>query len=133
MCSPLPLTFYYRWDTLKVICDLVSRTQPARTSEIATAIDTATKTASRYLEDLSLLKLATRKKHSVADNSPVLWAASTWLRKYWPELESETEKYPPALKTTKRGDETESGTVQSQVLLSPTSESGAIHTQVGKL
>ena len=57
----------------------------------------ATKTASRYLEDLSILKLANRHKHSAADNAPDLWEASDWLRQYWPLMatKSETEKYPP--------------------------------------
>ena len=110
----------------KVIRELVSRTQPARTSEIATA--------SRYLEDLSILKLATRQKYSAADNSPDLWAASAWLRKYWPELESKTDKYPPAHKTTVKGDEADTNSLQPPVLLGPTFEHGATDgPEVGEL
>ena len=118
----------------KAIRELVSRTQPARTSEIATAIETGTKTASRYLEDLSILKLATRQKSGAADNSPDLWAASTWLRQYWPKLKGETEKYPPAHKTTKKGEEVERNVPQPPVLLSPTSGSAhTIDSEVGEL
>jgi hypothetical protein len=76
----------------KVIRELVRRPLPTRTSDIATAIETVTKTASRYLEDLSILRLADHTKQSHADNAPDLWQASAWLRDYWPE--SETEKYP---------------------------------------
>jgi hypothetical protein len=75
----------------KVIRELVRRPVPVRTSDIATAVETATKTASRYLEDLSMLRLAVRTKRGIADNAPDLWEASDWLRDYWPE--SETEKY----------------------------------------
>ena len=118
----------------KVIRELVRRTQPARTSEIATGIKTATKTASRYLEDLSILKLAIRQKRSAADNSPDLWAASTWLRKYWPEQESKTDKYLPAQKTTVKGDKADADSLQPPVLLSPTSEHGATDDpEVGEL
>ena len=118
----------------KVIRELVSRTEPARTSEIATAVETATKTASRYLEDLSILKLATRQKYRAANNSPDLWAASPWLRQYWPELEGETEKYPPAHKTTKRGEGVERSVLQPPVLLSPTSQPvSAVEAEVGEL
>jgi hypothetical protein len=67
---------------------------PARTSDIAAKTGTVTKTASRYLEDLSLLKLVERRKLNAADNSPDLWIATPWLRQYFPE--SETNKYPPA-------------------------------------
>ncbi len=105
----------------KVIRELVTRTAPARTSEIATSIETATKTASRYLEDLLLLKLVTRRKHGSANNSPDLWAASPWLRKYWPEPKGETEKYPRALHN-KNGSQEDKDTIHPTVLLSPTLE-----------
>jgi hypothetical protein len=75
----------------KVIRELVKRPARVRTSDIAAATDIVTKTASRYLEDLTLLKLAERTKLSKADNSPDYWEASAWLRDYWPE--GKTEKY----------------------------------------
>lgn len=81
----------------KVIRELVKRPTRVRTSDIAAAIETVTKTASRYLEDLSILRLADHTKQSHADNAPDLWEASSWLREYWPE--SETEKYPPPHQT----------------------------------
>ena len=95
----------------KVVRELVSRTTPTRTSEIATSIETVTRTASRYLEDLSILKLATRQKRSTADNSPDLWAASDWLRQYWPLPEGETEKYPPAHVPLEGGGDAPSGSI----------------------
>jgi hypothetical protein len=84
----------------KVIRELVKRQARVRTSDIAAAIETVTKTASRYLEDLSILRLAEHSKQSSADNAPDLWEASPWLRDYFPE--SETEKYPPAHQTLVR-------------------------------
>jgi hypothetical protein len=125
------------WDTLtrvvidcapalrtKVIRELVNRTAPARTSDIATAIETATKTAARYLEDLAILRLAERTKQSDADNSPDLWAATDWLREYWPEQKSETEKYPHSHQThLGRKNETAntpSTDIEPHVLFSPT-------------
>jgi len=85
----------------RVIRELVARPTTARTSDIAAAVETATKTAARYLEDLSLLRLAVRTKLSAADNAPDLWEASKWLRDNFPE--SETENYPQAHKTPVRG------------------------------
>lgn len=84
----------------RVIRELATRPAPARTADLAEAVECATKTASRHLEDLTLLRLAKRTKHSAADNAPDLWEATTWLREYWPE--SETEKYPPQHKTQVR-------------------------------
>jgi hypothetical protein len=84
----------------KVIRELIARPVEARTSEIAAAIETATKTASRYLEDLSILKLAVRRKQTEAANAPDLWHASGWLREHWPG--SETDKYVHAHKTQVR-------------------------------
>ena len=107
----------------KVVRELVQRSGPARTSEIARSVETATKTASRYLEDLSILRMATREKLSAADNSPDLWSASAWLRQYWPEAnKSKTDKYPPAHKTTNKGDSEKRNGIHPRVLLSPTSE-----------
>ena len=87
----------------KVIRQLLARPVPTRTSDIAAAIETVTKTASRYLEDLSILRLADHTKRSAANNAPDLWHASAWLRDYWPE--SETEKYVTAHKTQGRAEE----------------------------
>jgi hypothetical protein len=81
----------------KAIRALVAHSTPIRTRDVAIAMDTVTKTAARYLEDLSLLKIAVHTKHSDADNSPDRWEASDWLREHWPE--SETEKYTHAHKT----------------------------------
>jgi hypothetical protein len=108
----------------RVIRELIARPVAVRTSEIASAIETITKTASRYLEDLSILKLADRTKHSQADNAPDFWQASDWLREYWPLTESETEKYPPHPPTQVRGkgDTGKTSTVEPLVLLGPTSE-----------
>ena len=93
----------------RVIRELTKHNAPVRTSHIATACEVVTRTASRYLEDLSILRLATRTKMSAADNSPDLWEASTWLREYWPE--SRTDKYPPAHKTPS----TEAGTGEEPI------------------
>ena len=73
----------------RMIRALVGRTERARTSDIAAATQVATKTASRYLEDLTLLKLAERTKLTDADNAPDYWQATDWLRQYWPESETE--------------------------------------------
>jgi hypothetical protein len=77
----------------KLIGELVRRTDPARTSDVAAAVDVVTKTAHRHLEDLALLGLADRTRASEADNAPDLWAASQWLRDSWPDPKSETEMY----------------------------------------
>jgi hypothetical protein len=52
-----------------------------------------TKTAHLHLEDIALLGLADRAKTSDAGNAPDLWSASDWLRKFWPDPESESEMY----------------------------------------
>jgi hypothetical protein len=75
----------------KLIGNLVSRAAAARTSEVAASVGMVTKTAHQHLEDLSLLGLADRTKTSAADNAPDLWSASDWLRKFWPNPESERE------------------------------------------
>jgi hypothetical protein len=85
----------------KAIRELVARPTRTRTRDIAMAMQAVTKTASRYLEDLSLLKIAVHTKQGVADNSPDCWEASRWLREYWPE--SKTEKYTHAHKTLNGG------------------------------
>ena len=77
----------------KLIGDLVRRTAPARTSEVAAAVGMVTKTAHQHLEDLALLGLADRTKTSEADNAPDLWSASDWLREFWPDPKSEREMY----------------------------------------
>jgi hypothetical protein len=77
----------------KLIGELVRRTDPARTSEVAAAVGMVTKTAHQHLEDLALLGLADRTKTSKADNAPDLWSASDWLREFWPDPKSESEMY----------------------------------------
>jgi len=113
-CAPALRTRFIR--------ELMQQSAPARTAVIATGCGTATKTASRYLEDLSILGLAIRTKTSTADNSPDLWEASPWLRDYAPMFEPETEKYFYIHKTLLRGgaetaaqgsETTPSGTSQS--------------------
>ena len=102
----------------RVIRELVNRTSEARTSDIATPVETVTKTASRYFEDLSILRLAERRKQNEADNSPDLWIASPWLREYRP-LKSETEKYPPPHQTLVKGDEGSAQTTTPPLFLIP--------------
>ena len=87
----------------QVVRDLIARTEPARTSEIATAVGMVTKTAYRHLEDLALLKLADRTKASEADNAADLWTASEWLREFYPE--SRTEMYVRTRNAFKREDD----------------------------
>ena len=104
------------WDTLAriaidcapalrtlLIRELLARPVPVRTSDLAESAEVVTKTASRYLEDLSILRLAVRTKRGTADNAPDYWAASDWLREHWPLPESGTDKYPPAHKTPSTG------------------------------
>lgn len=79
-----------------VIRALVARDVPLRVAEIAMAANVSTKTVSRVLEDLSILKMAALSERGPADNSPGLWVASDWLRQTWPARESETAIYPPS-------------------------------------
>ena len=85
----------------KAIRALIAHPTPVRTRDVAALMDTVTKTTSRYLEDLSLLRVAVHTKKNDADNSPDYWEASDWLREHWPE--SETDKYTHAHKTLVRG------------------------------
>jgi hypothetical protein len=75
-CAPTARTMLVR--------ELLQHDGPRRTSDIATAAGLVTKTVSRQLEDLLLLKMVTRSKASDASNSPDLWAATEWLRKHFP-------------------------------------------------
>jgi hypothetical protein len=93
----------------KVIRALLAQPTWVRTRDVAVATETVTKTASRYLEDLSLLRLAVHSKQTDADNSPDRWEASDWLREYWPERESETDKYIHAHEHYKEADRTATG------------------------
>ena len=77
-----------------LIRELLGRTAPATTSDLALNAGMVSKTAGRYLEDLSLLGLAEHSKRSAADNAVGMWEASEWLRDHWPE--SRTAKYPPS-------------------------------------
>ena len=65
--------------------DLLGSTEPQRTVDLAEQTGMVTKTASRILDDLTLLGIAERTKKSAANNSPDLWTASDWLREHWPE------------------------------------------------
>ncbi|HZO66333.1 MAG TPA: DUF3854 domain-containing protein [Kribbellaceae bacterium] len=77
-----------------LIRELLRHGEPVRTATIAAAVGMVTKTASRHLEDLSLLKVAERSKTGAGTNSPDLWMATTWLREHWPE--SRTQMYQPS-------------------------------------
>jgi len=101
----------------KIIRELVTRTTPARTSEIAAAAQVATKTASWQLENLAILQLAERSKLTDADNSPDLWQPSDWLCRFWPE--SAYEIYPPQHDHSRE-----------QFEASPRSENAALHEGV---
>jgi hypothetical protein len=98
-CAPATRTILIR--------DLVARTKAERTATIATAVGVATKTASRYLEDLSLLGIAERSKTSEASNAPDMWQASQWLVEHWPS--SKTEKYPPSPTPPGKGETDDTG------------------------
>lgn len=118
-----------------IIRVLLAAVEPARTSDIAAAVETATKTAGRYLEDLSILRLAKRTKRGAADNSPDLWTPTAWLAEYWPEGnagKSETDKYPPSHQYTYKGSSSEGSsedhTLQSSVLFSPTFDEDEVRT-----
>jgi hypothetical protein len=73
--------------------DLLGKTEPVRTADLAAAVDMVTKTAHRHLEDLALLGLAARSKAGATDNAPDMWGATDWLRQFWPDPQSETEMY----------------------------------------
>ena len=88
----------------KLIVELLKRAQPERTATIAAAVGMVTKTASRELDDLVLIGLATRTKNRESANAPDMWSASEWLREFWPD-ESKTEKYIHAPLTLEEGDE----------------------------
>jgi hypothetical protein len=77
----------------KLIQELVTRGEPARTADVAGAVGMVSKTAHQHLEDLALLGLADRGKAGTADNSADLWSATAWLRNFWPDPESEREMY----------------------------------------
>ena len=77
-----------------LIQDVLRRTGPTRTGDIAAALEIVAKTATRHLEDLSLLKVVTHSKQGAAENATSYWEATAWLREHWPG-KSETEKYPP--------------------------------------
>jgi hypothetical protein len=85
----------------KLIRELIRRSAPARTSDIAAGVELVTRTASRHLEELSVLRLAERTKLNDADNSPDLWVASPLLREYWPETDEVGPKSIPSLTRNK--------------------------------
>lgn len=55
-CAPAIRTRFIR--------ELLARDAPGRTSDLAAAVEVVTKTASRHLEDLTILKIAERTKMS---------------------------------------------------------------------
>lgn len=63
---------------------LMATTEPTKTAPLATSTELPTRTASRHLEDLALLRLAVRTKTSDASNAPDLWQPSDLARRYWP-------------------------------------------------
>ena len=77
--------------------DLLGSPEPQRTVDLAEQTGMVTKTASRILDDLTLLGIAERSKKSAANNSADLWAASDWLGEHWPENAKVRQK-----STTKR-------------------------------
>lgn len=76
-----------------IIRDLLRRDEPARTAEIAAALDVVKDTAQLHLEDLSLLKVVEYDRGK-DDKSPYMWSATDWLRQHWPL--STDEMYLPS-------------------------------------
>lgn len=64
--------------------DLLGHAEPQRTAAIAEKVGMVTKTASRVLDDLTLLGIAERSKSGSANNSADMWSASAWLQEHWP-------------------------------------------------
>jgi hypothetical protein len=98
-----------RWDVLaRVALDcapalrvplikaLLANSEPKRTADLAEGAGVVTKTASRQLDDLTMLGIAEHTKESGASNSPDLWEASQWLRDHWPEkVRQRCTTHPP--------------------------------------
>ena len=74
---------------------LVDTTGSLATKDLAVNVGMVTKTASRVLDDLALLRVIRRTKKTGADNSADLWAATDWLRAHWPETERARQKNTP--------------------------------------
>jgi hypothetical protein len=81
---------------IRFIRELLTRDAPARTSDLAAAIGMTNRNAREHLEDLALLNLATRGKHSDAANSPDYWAASDLLHTLWPIADPRCTPQPPS-------------------------------------
>jgi hypothetical protein len=73
---------------------LLAAGSPLRTSAVAASLGMATRTAHPALEDMALVGLVDRDKVNANDNAPDLWAASAWLRRYWPPDLSQKCTYP---------------------------------------
>lgn len=110
-----------RWDLLRriavdclpamrtpVLRQLLEYGEPQRTADIAEAVGMVTKTAHQLLDDLALLKIVVRTKKGSADNSPDLWSAGDWLRRYEWVLKVGTKS------TTRREGEVKEADEQSQ-------------------
>ena len=68
----------------RVVRLLLAQATSVKTATIAEGLDVTPKTVLRYLEDLTLLKMATSDRAGAADNAAYLWTASDWLREFWP-------------------------------------------------
>jgi hypothetical protein len=64
--------------------ELIGRDEATRTSDMAAAARMATKNARPHLEDLALLQLVERIKHSDGATAPDYWEATGLLRELWP-------------------------------------------------
>jgi hypothetical protein len=97
-----------RWDVLaRVAVDcapairvplieaLLANSEPKRTADLAEAAGLVTKTASRQLDDLTMVGIAERTKESKASNSADLWEATSWLREHWPATVRQKSTYHP--------------------------------------
>lgn len=76
-----------------IIRELIRLDQPARTAQIATAVDVVKDTAQLHLEDLSLLKIAEYTR-GADDKSPYVWTPTEWLREHWPEVPTKSTPHP---------------------------------------
>jgi len=106
-----------RWDLMRrvavdcapamrtpVLRDLLAHDMPRKTTEIAANVGMVTKTAHQLLDDLVLLRIAERTKQGDAGNSPDLWAASEWLRRYGWALKVEPKSTTKQKAKLKDGD-----------------------------
>lgn len=101
--------------------DVLGGAEPQRTAAIAEKVGMVTKTASRVLDDLTLLGIAERSKSSAANNSADMWSASDWLHAHWPEnvkvRQISTTKRVRVIKEDSENDETTSSCAGSSAPL----------------